>query len=190
MLKFRQKEVKTKDFYGQRQITDIFTIDVNRVVISDKVSFNNGKDCRYIVGYRVDGIVIPLFIKTPKNIFSYGVSQCDKNSANTMYFNVSEEKELVPQYKKIWNKVESQLFEKLVTEPVKREGRYIRGKLKTWKEDIKINFHGQDVPYDMHCNATTVLKIASVYRQGKNHHPQYMLKSVNTPTQKTMQHTG
>ena len=42
MLKFGQKEVTTKDFYGQRQITDIFTIDVNKVVVSDKVSCNNG----------------------------------------------------------------------------------------------------------------------------------------------------
>ena len=54
MLKFGQKEVTTKDFYGQRQ-TDIFTIDVNELVISDKVSCSNGKDCRYIVGYQVDG---------------------------------------------------------------------------------------------------------------------------------------
>ena len=51
MLKFGQKEVTTKDFYGQRQITDIFTIDVNKVVVSDKVPCNNGKYCRYIVGY-------------------------------------------------------------------------------------------------------------------------------------------
>ena len=36
-MKLGQKEVKTKDFYGQRQITDIFTINVNRVVISGKV---------------------------------------------------------------------------------------------------------------------------------------------------------
>ena len=70
MLKFGQKEVTTKDFYGQRQITDIFTIDVNKVVVSDKVSCNNGKDCRYIVGYQVDGVLITLFIKTPKDIFS------------------------------------------------------------------------------------------------------------------------
>ena len=33
MLKFGQKEVTTKDFYGQRQITDIFKIDVNRSLI-------------------------------------------------------------------------------------------------------------------------------------------------------------
>ena len=74
MLKFGQKEVITKDFYGQRQITDLFTIDINKVVVSDKVSCNNGKDCRYIVGYQVDRGLVPLFIKTPKNIFSYGVS--------------------------------------------------------------------------------------------------------------------
>ena len=119
MLKFDQKEVASKDFYGQRQITDIFTIDVNKLVVSDKVPCNNGKDCRYIVGYQVDEALIPLFIKTPKNVFSYGVSQYDKNSAYTMSFNVSEEKEWVSQYKKIWNEVESQLFEKLATEPIK-----------------------------------------------------------------------
>ena len=172
MLKFGQKEVTTKDFYGQRQITDLFTIDVNKVVVSDKVSCNNGNDCRYIVGYQVNDGLAPLFIKTPKNIFSYGVSQYDKNSAYTMSFNVSEAKEWVSQYKKIWNEVESQLFEKMATEPIKIEGRYVYGKLKTWKERIKTNFHGQDVPYNMHCNATAVLKIDSVYKQGKNYHPQ------------------
>ena len=92
MLKFGQKEVTTKDFYGQRQITDIFTIDVNKLVVSEKVPCNNGNDCRYMIGYQADGALMPLFIKTPKNIFSYGVSQCDKHSAYTMSFNVSREK--------------------------------------------------------------------------------------------------
>ena len=172
MLKSGQLEVTTKNFYGQRQITDIFTIDVNKMTVSDKVSCNNGKDCRYIVGYQLDEALIPLFIKALKNIFSYGVSQYDKNSTYAMSFNVSETKEWVSQYKKIWNEVESQLFEKMATEPIKREGSYVNGKLKTWKERIKTNFHGQDVPYDMYCNATAVLKIDSVYKQGKNYHPQ------------------
>ena len=131
MLKFGEKEVTTKGFYGQRQITDIFTIDVNKVVISDKVPCNNGKDCRYIVGYQVDGGLVPRFFKRPKNIFSYGVSQCDKNSSYAMSFNVSEEKEWVAQYKKIWNEVESLLYEKMASEPIKREGSYVHGKLKT-----------------------------------------------------------
>ena len=124
-MKFGQKEVTTKDFYGQRQITDIFTIDVNRLVVSDKVSCNN----RYIVDYQADGALIPLFIKTPKNVFSYGVSQYDKNSAYTMSFDVSGEKGWVLQYRNFWNEAESQPFEKLATEPIK--GKHVRGKLKT-----------------------------------------------------------
>ena len=170
MLKFGQQEVTTTVFYGQRQITDIFTIDVNKLLISDKVPCNNGKDYRHIVGYQVDGALIPLFIKTPKNIFSYGASQYNKNSAYTMSFNISEEKEWTSQYKKIWNEVESQLFEKLAAEPIK--GNHVRGKLNTWKERNKINFRGQNVPYDMYCNTTAVLKIDSIYKQGKNYHPQ------------------
>ena len=172
MLKFGQKEVTAKDFHGQRQITDTFTIDGNKVTISDKVACNNGKDCRCIVGYQVDGALITLFIKTSKNIFSYGMSQYDKNSAYTMSFNFSEEKAWKTQYKKTWNEVESHLFEKLATELIKREGTYVNGKLKTWKERIKTNSLGQDISYNMHCNATAVLKIDSVYEQGKNYHPQ------------------
>ena len=65
MFKFGEKEVY-KDFYKQRQITDIFTISVNKVVVSDKVSCNNGKDRQYTVSYHVDGEIIkPLFIKMP-----------------------------------------------------------------------------------------------------------------------------
>ena len=87
-----------------------------------------------------------------------------------MSFNISEEEEWVLQYRNISNKVESQLFEKLATELIK--GKYVRGKLKTWKISIKTNFHGQDVPHNMYCNATAVLKINSVYKQGKNYHLQ------------------
>ena len=47
MLKFGQKEVTTKDFYGQRQITDLFTSDKNKVVVFDKVPCKNGKDSLY-----------------------------------------------------------------------------------------------------------------------------------------------
>ena len=57
-------------------------------------------------------------------------------------------------------------------EPIKGEGKYVNGKCKMWKERIKTNFLGQDVSYNMHCNATAVWKIDSVYQKGKNCHPQ------------------
>ena len=68
--------------------------------------------------------------------------------------------------------VESQLFEKLATGLIKRESKYVHGKLRMWKERVKTNFHGKDVPYDMYCNVKAVLKIDSVYKQSKSYHPQ------------------
>ena len=96
-------------------------IYVNKVVINaDKVSRYNGKNWRSIVSNQVDGeTIIPLFIKAPKNIFSYCVSQYIKNSAYTMSFNASEVKTWKTQYEKIWNGVQSQLFENMATEPIK-----------------------------------------------------------------------
>ena len=74
------------------------------------------------------------------------------------------------QYKKIWNEVGSQLFEKLAMEPIKSNN--VRGKLKTWKKDIKANFYDQVPPYDVYCNVTAMLKIDCVCKQGKNYHSQ------------------
>ena len=87
------------------------------------------------------------------------MSQYDHNTVYTLSFNVSEKREWVSQYKKIWKEIESQLFQNLATESIKVEGKYTHRKLKKWKERIKTN-------------ATAVSKIDSVYKQGKNYHPQ------------------
>ena len=71
-------------------------------------------------------------------------------------------------YRNIWNKVESQLCKKLATEPIKGKGKYMHGKLNMRKGHMKISFLGQDVPYGMHCNAKAMLKVDSLYKQGKN----------------------
>ena len=73
-----------------------------------------------------------------------------------MSFNVSETPEWVLQYRNIWNGVESQLFEKLTTEPIKGEGKYMHGKLKTWKELLRRifmvkMFHTTFIGMQRHC---------------------------------------
>ena len=86
LFQIGQKEIVCKDFYKQKQVADIIRVIVNKVVVSDKVSCNNRKSWWYIIGFQVDReTMIPLFIKTPKNIFSYGMSQYDKNSAYSMF---------------------------------------------------------------------------------------------------------
>ena len=43
-FKFGRINITSKDFYKQNQVTSIFTIDVNKVMVSDKNASINGKD--------------------------------------------------------------------------------------------------------------------------------------------------
>ena len=71
-----------------------------------------------------------------------------------MSFNISEEEAWKAQYKKIWGEVEPQLLEKLVTEPIKKESRYVNGKLKTWKKRHKNKFSWSNcsIRHALQCN--------------------------------------
>ena len=72
-------------------MVDWVKIDIKKVVVPKKVSCNNGKDCRYILGWRTEKeAIIPKFFKTPKHTFGYDVSKYDNSLANTMNFNVVE----------------------------------------------------------------------------------------------------
>ena len=115
---------------------------------------------------------VPLYIKTPPKVFSYGVSQYSENSAWTMGFNLEDHEEgWVKEYRKIWKAVEDQLFITFTSPPVK-EGCYLNAKVKEWKDKIRTDFHGKDIPYNQCCEATAVLKVGSVYKQGSNYYPQ------------------
>ena len=52
-----------------------------------------------------------------------------------------------------------------------------------------MNFHGQDVPYDMYSNATAVLKIDFVYKQSKNDHPQLYVQECKYTHAESHQHS-
>ena len=43
-FKFGQREVASEDIYSQTQITNMFRIDLTKVVLSDKMSCNNEND--------------------------------------------------------------------------------------------------------------------------------------------------
>ena len=173
MLEFGQISISSKDFYKTYQVPE--SIDMEKITISDAVTANK-IDTRRTIGYEVEpGKVIPLFIKTPKNCSSNGVTRYNENSAWKMGFRVGDEQAWVEQYEAIWARIEELIFEKLAGSLLSN-GQFINPKLIAWESDIKTQFHGQCVPYSRHCEATGVLKIGSVYQQGKNHHFQVFLK--------------
>ena len=163
-----EKFVENKEFYRIKRISDIYSLGLDKIVVSKSIPCNKAKDQRYEVGYKDDDQIVTLYIKTPPKMFSYGVSQYSENSAWTMGFNLENCEEWVNDYRKIWNAVEDQLFVSFTSEPVK-ERCYLNSKLNVRKEKIKTDFHGKNIPYNQCYEATALLKVKSVYKQGSNH---------------------
>ena len=171
--KFGQVTVSSKEFYEAIDI-DIKTLNIDNILVSDPI-LDNKKGKRYIIGYNIEGKIVALRIKTPKNVYSYGVSQYSETSKWCMSFNLEGYDEWVEKYKKIWEAVEAQLFQSLTTEVVNK-GKYINPKLNMYGDKIAVKYHdGKEVPYDKHCEVTGLLRIASVYNQGINYWSQVYL---------------
>ena len=86
-FKFDDMLISSKDFYKNKQAIDIYKINEYNIVVSDPVAVNNGRDKKYLIGYKKENIIIPLLIKTPKNIYcTKGVTQYDENSKYSMSF--------------------------------------------------------------------------------------------------------
>ena len=172
--KFGQVTISSKEFY-EAVVIDIKTLNIANIVVSDPITDNNKNGKRYIIGYNIDGKIVALRIKTPKNIYSYGVSKYTESSKWCMSFNLETHDEWMENYKKIWEAVEAQLFQCLTTQVVSK-GLYINPKLNMYGDKIAVKYHdGKEVPYDKHCEATGLLRIASVYNQGINYWPQVYL---------------
>ena len=174
MYKFGQIEIAKKEFNSVYQVTE--TVDLDKIRVSEFVAANKS-DRRYIIGYEVEpGNIVPLYIKTPKDCISGGVSRYNANSSWKMGFNVSEDEAWMKRYRDVWERIEEHLFEKLAGNPLNK---YINPKLITWDGEIRTKFRGNvwGKPEDIGpCYATGVLKIGSVYCQGSNYHLQVFLK--------------
>ena len=171
--KFGQVTISSKEFY-EAVVIDIKTLNIANIVVSDPIT-DSKKGKRYIIGYNIDGKIVALRIKTPKNVYSYGVSQYSETSKWCMSFNLEPHNEWIVKYIKIWEAVEAQLFQCLTTDVVSN-CKYINPKLNMYGDKIAVKYHdGKEVPYDKHCEATGLLRIASVYNQGINYWPQVYL---------------
>ena len=92
-----------------------------------------------------------------------------------MSIDLNAHKDCVEKYKLVWDRAEQQIFQRLTKDPENKD-RYVNGKRKTWKEKITTIFYGKSVPHEERCEATAILKIDSVYSQGKNFYPQAYLE--------------
>ena len=176
MYKFGQIEIVSKDFNREYKLTNI--VDLEKIRVSEGVVANK-HDTRYTIGYEAEqGKIVPLYIKTPKDCISSGVSRYNENAPWKMGFNVSGDEAWTQQYKSVLQKIEDILGKKLEGKPLSND-KYINPKLISWDGEIRTIFKGNqwEKPINIRsCFATGVLKIGSVYRKGSNYHLQVFLK--------------
>ena len=168
-FKFGQISIQAKDFNLNKQFTDIYNIDFDNIVVSDPVPCND-RDHKYIIGYKSKNGITQLLIKTPKNVYSSGITQYSEGSKFVMGFNLEAHAEWRDQYIKIWDTIEEQLFQTLTKAPLKNE--WLNAKLKQYDGYIKTDFSGKDPPHHRSCDVRAVLNVASVYNKGCSHYPQ------------------
>ena len=167
-FQFASVNILIKDFYKTKDIldvVDIYTIDVDKIVVSNPVECNKGRDNKYIIGYQTESCIIPLKVMTPKNVVCpRGVTQYNEGSKYEMGFDMDDHHEWLKQYKQIWEKIEEQTFQTLTKNPINQD-RYINPKLDQYQGKINTSFNNLP-PHNRKCEATALLRTSSVYQQG------------------------
>ena len=94
IIKFSDIEIEKQKFHQHKRAISIKNIDINKIVLSNKVSFGK-KGFEYFIGYKDVKKSRPLCIFLPK----MGAYKRDFHETKSMYFLIKED-ELLEKYKK------------------------------------------------------------------------------------------
>ena len=99
-FKFGQVIVSSKDFYKVIPI-DYYTLNVDNIMVSEPITCAK-TDSRYMVGYKIWDKIVALRIKTPKNIYSFGVCQYNAGSPWNMGLDLEGHEGWLEKYGLLW----------------------------------------------------------------------------------------
>ena len=100
-INFDDKKINKSNFYKNKKLLNIYDIDINKILISEKEPYGKKSSFKYFLGYNDDHDVIrPLCIKLSQMIVY--VKCFDSNK--TMSLKVNDNR-LLKKYTKIWEKV-------------------------------------------------------------------------------------
>ena len=89
-LKFDYIVVNKKEFHKSKQPTDLHLVNVDQIVISDKLK-QNDDGIKYFIGYKEDDIVRPVCIILPQ---MSGYIKYVENGGKSMFFVINDDRVL------------------------------------------------------------------------------------------------
>ena len=162
-IKFGDKEVDKKEFYSSKQAILLDSIDLSKIVVSNKWKIND-TTYKYFCGYLNNDVIQPLCVILPQ--MSGYIKYFD--GGKNMSF-VTDGKEVYEKYNEIWGVVERLLKLKFFVNPV-RDDKYIIAQLKIFNKIDKRTFTYNIVPMEKnHCTCISAIDVDSVLKIEKEH---------------------
>ena len=178
-LNFGDIEVSKKEFYEGKKAVNLNKVDVDKIVVSNKIK-GNIEISKVFIGYfdknhldDINGIVTPLCIILPQ--ISVWIKYFENGGKNVSF--KIEDDQVYVKYNIIWNKIKELLGGvKLYSEPVYVDS-YIKTKVKTFSDMIKILFDGDEIPKErVEYACIACISVDSVLKVEKKNYPQVYLE--------------
>ena len=97
-ITFGDKEVDKKEFYSSKHAILLDSVDLNKIVVSNKWKIND-TTCKYLCGYLDNDVVQPLCVILPQ--MSGYIKYFDDGAKNMSF--IMHDKEVYAKYNDIWS---------------------------------------------------------------------------------------
>ena len=171
-IKFGDKEVNKKEFYSSKQAIPLDSVDLDKIVVSNKWKIND-TTYKYLCGYLNNDTIQPLCVILPQ--MNGYIKYFDDDGKNMSF--VTDDEEVCEKYNEIWEVVRKLLKLKFTVGPV-RDGKYLIAKLKIFNGTNRTTFTDNVIPFEKnHYNCIPAIDIDSVLRiDNKRAYPQAYLE--------------
>ena len=172
-INFDDKKIEKSEFYKNKKVFQIDNIDVNKKLVSKKESYGTKNVLRYFIEYNDNDFIRPLCLRVSKMT---GYPKKFNENAS-MSFRVNN-KQLLKNYNKIWEKIRKLLRINFESKPVyDDDDKYIKTKKYIYKGSVITNFNNKKVPKEKSpCKCLLITILVSVIKANKKYYTQTFLE--------------
>ena len=182
-IKFGDKEVDKKKFYSSKQAISLDSVDLSKIVVSNKWKIND-TTYKYLYGYLNNDVIQPLCDILPQ--MNGYIKYFDDGGKNMSFVRYDEE--VYEKYNEIWEVVRKLLKVKFTVNLI-RDDKYIIAKLKIFNGTNRTTFTDNIIPIERNnytcipaIDIDSVLKIDNrrAYPQAYLEQCKYKLKKIKS----------
>ena len=137
-IKFGDKEINKKEFYSSKQAIPLDSVDLDRIVVSNKLKINE-TTYKYLCGYLNNDVIQPLCVILPQ---MNGYIKYFDNGGKNMTF-AKDNKKVYDKYNEIWEVIRKLLKVKFTVNLV-RHDKYLVAKLKIFNRINRTTFNNSN----------------------------------------------